>query len=252
MATALLAVVLTLVVQVVQYASRAARHGQETAEVFSSARAVLDTVGRDLENAVIREDLAAFPSSNSADGLGSMSFYARVPGVATNSTAATNVRRVSLIRYDHDTDNVALIRSDMSVSWSDSNSVISFGNTTSFPMLSMVKSRKLCDGIVGFDAVYIQEDGGVSRSPAAGGARIRAVRVTVALVDPEASKLLSRANLTGRFTALFADKRPTDPTANTKSAWAAALNDGSVWNGVPEAARRRMKIYERFITLPQS
>ena len=247
-ATALLAVVLTLVVQVVQYSSRAARHGQETAEAFSSARAVLDTVGRDLENAVIRDDLAAFPDTgvSSKDGLSSFAFYARLPGVTSNS----NIRRVSLVRYTHDTNLTTLMRSDMSIGWDETNR-ITFGNASNLPMLSSVQARKLCDGVLGFDVVYIHKDGTFSKNPSTVASPVRAIRVTVALVDPEASMLLTRAKLSGDLVNLFATNRPNDATSNTKVSWSAALNTKN-WDGFPEAVRRRLKVYERFITLPQS
>jgi len=260
-ATAVLVVVLTLMVQVVQYASRAARHGQETSEVFSSARGVLDTMGRDIENAVIRDDLAAFAGTNTNQG-GSLAFYSRVPGLTTNT--ATDIRRVSLISYHHDTNNLNLTnlpmlsRSDLSVTWSQTNR-ITFGETNSLSELSdtAVQSRNLCEGVLGFDVRYVHQDGTASRTPSTN-SPVRAVKVTIALVDPEATRLLARATLNGvnlnkKFVDLFEANRPPDGNTNSaKTAWTTALKNPDVWTNVPEAAKRRMKVYQRFYTLPHA
>lgn len=249
-ATAVLAVVLTLMVQVIQYASNVAKNGREAAEVHSSARAILDTIGRDVDNIILDDRLTTFAGDATRDG--TLAFYTKIPGIAS-ANANDPIRRLSLVRYDYDPDAATLSRADLGITWQQTN-LITFGNTNSLPRLTSVQPRRLCDGVLAFDYVYLHADGKMSRNLSATTSPVRAMRVTLALLDPEGSRVLAGAAKQEQFIQLFETKRPaiTAGMISTKTAWQQALEDPAVWNGIQESARRRLKIYDRLIPLPPS
>lgn len=249
-ATAVLAIFLMIGTQLTFHVARATRHGQEVSENYSAGRAVLDIIARDLDGILYRDDLAAFPANAASDG--QLAFYTKVAGLGeTGSTIP--MRRLSLVSYRFYTESTAtssawLGRSDLGITW-DQGDRISFGTTVNLPQLSQAKQRRLCDSMVGFDFVFLLADGTTTRVPDPDLARVRAVRVTLALLDANSYRILQQS---GQDQELIDFLKPRIPTGSgsTKHAWESALESEHFWIRLPQDVRSRLKIYERTIPLP--
>ena len=154
------------------------------------------------------------------------------------------------MRYDFDRASQSLSRSDLGMTWSQSDR-LTIGQSDRLPRLPDARTRQLCGGVLGFDCMFFHADGNTSRDPSTVASPVRAVRIAVVLLDTEAARLLTTMGLQTRFTDLFANHNATPP-ASTRQAWDALLDQADTWAGVPEPVRRRLKTYERFILLPST
>jgi hypothetical protein len=235
-AIAILAVIVLVLVQMAGMASTTWLGVQKQANNFSKARAMLDLIARDVQSGIYRDDLAAFPS-------GSAAFYTKRPGVVSGSAA---MRSVSLVKYEISTSstNSILSRGDMAISWSGSANAISFGNASTLPADTSVTMRDTAPGVVAFKVLFIKADGTTTTTyPTTSGTNpVRAVGISLAVVDDSSLKRLTPGNINALQQALSAS---TTGTGSPTAAWDAYLT--SHWASYPRGLSGGLKMFERYV-----
>ncbi|HSI84088.1 MAG: type II secretion system protein J [Candidatus Methylacidiphilales bacterium] len=242
-AMAVLAVIMVMLGQISQTVSQAWLDGQRKVNNFTKARAMLDMFARDVQGAVFRPDLAVFPGSDTI-------FYTRRPGVP--STSGGVVRNVSLVRYSYNTDQSTtttistLQRGDMAIPWNATASTIPFGNTTDFGT-NTPTSRDTAPGVINYKVLFIYADGTNSLTYTASTTNpVRAIGLTLAVVDDQSLKFLSLAQVLALRTALDAN---CSGTTSVKADWEKYLASGLPWNSYPKRLGVGFKIFERYVIL---
>jgi prepilin-type N-terminal cleavage/methylation domain-containing protein len=241
-AVAVLSLLVAMLTQMLGTISRTWTEGQLRVNNFAKARVMLDLMARDLQNGLFRSDLAAFPNSTFA-------FYTQGSGVSTSST--DSLRSVSLVKYEVDSTstNSVLQRSDLAIPWSSSASLVSFGNTTSLPMLSSVVARDTSPGVLDFKTIFVYSDGTLTTSYTASSSNpVRSVGLTLAVVDDQTIKHLTSAQISALRTGLDG---AISGSCSVKSDWDAYLKSTSMnWTTYPRTLAVGLKIFERYVTLP--
>jgi prepilin-type N-terminal cleavage/methylation domain-containing protein len=230
-AMAVLALMTVLLAQILVSTSKSWLGGQARANNFAKARSMLDLMARDVQSGVFRSDLGAFDGSE-------MSFYTRRAGVSTNQ-----VRDVSLVKYY--LSNSTLQRADLAIPWSNNAaSDISFGTTNSLPQLAGVTARDASPGVVGFKALFLQQDGTLSATfdPATS----RGVAIGLAVVDDRTLAKLGTTQIAGLQAGFAAN---TTGTNSLKADWEAYLTNVN-WTNYPSDLGRGLKIFERNVLFP--
>ncbi|HEY8965439.1 MAG TPA: prepilin-type N-terminal cleavage/methylation domain-containing protein [Candidatus Methylacidiphilales bacterium] len=244
-AVAVLALLLTLLGQLVGTMSRTWIDGQRRVNNFTKSRAMLDLFVFDIQSGVFRSDLAAFPAS-------SPTFYTMRSGVAQ----ASSPRGLCLVQYSYDagaTSRAAMTtirRGDMAVLWDSPATRISFGNSTTLPQIPGITPRDAAQGVVAFKLLFIRADGTFSDTyaPPSDANPSRAVGMTLAVVDDTALGQL----VPGQIAALRAR---LDGAATGKRSvladWEASLNGSRFeWNAFPKSLAQGLQIFERYAPLP--
>lgn len=240
-AMAVLMLMTLLLGQLFQTTSQSWLGGQARANNFAKARSMMDLMARDVQASVLRNDLGVF-AGTSAGALTNLAFYTVRPGVDTNAM----VRDVSLVRYTVDTNSV-LQRGDLSILWNGAATDMSFGNTNALPELARVTSRETVSGIVGFQILFLQKDGTLSKvyDPALSG---RGLAIGLAVVD---DKTLDRLRNAGKLSTLqTALSGALSGTNSVKADWDNYLQSGLNWNDYPSGLGRGLKIFERYVVFP--
>jgi len=238
-AMAVLTLIMMLFTQVLNSVSGAYSRGRNDAESYSTGRALLDAIGRDLQGAFIREDLVSFPEAGNSRRL---AFYTAQAGIADDPVA---IRDLSFVEYyqSQEEDIAALIRADADIEWS-SVEKIAFGSTTP----PTPTPRTLSNGVLAFDYRFITSDGVVARKPAKPSSVI-AVRISLAVVDPKTMQVIRRTNaLSGMKTALQTAVEE-ETLLSARSAWEGWINTASY----PGSVLGGVRFFERVVPLnPQA
>lgn len=241
-AMAVLMLMTVLLAQMFQTTSQSWLGGQARANNFAKARSMMDLMARDIQAGVLRNDLGVFAGPSSATPLTNLAFYTMRPGVDTNAL----VRDVSLVRYTMDTNSV-LQRGDLSIQWDGAATDMSFGTTNALPELGRVTSRETVSGIVGFQILFLQKDGSLSRvyDPVLSG---KGLAIGLAVVD---DKTLDRLRAAGKLPALQAALAGSlSGTNSMKSDWNNYLQGGLRWSDYPSDLGRGLKVFERYVVFP--
>jgi prepilin-type N-terminal cleavage/methylation domain-containing protein len=244
-AMAVLALMTVLLAQMLQSTSQSWLGGQARVNNFAKARSMLDLMARDVQSGVFRTDLGMFAGLSAGQPLTNMAFYTMRPGVP--ATAGAPVRSVSLVQYGMDAASV-LQRGDMAIPWDGSAAAdITFGTTNALPELANVVSRETVSGVVGFQVLFMQRDGTLSKiyDPALSG---RGLAIGMAVVDDNTLKRLQAAgkvaDLQGALAAALSG------TNSAKAEWDAFLQSGLNWGNYPPQLARGLKIFERYVVFP--
>jgi prepilin-type N-terminal cleavage/methylation domain-containing protein len=212
---------------------------QKRVNNFSKARAMLDMMTHDLQAGVYRSDLSAF--SNSA-----ITFYTQRPGVSTSGAVA---RDVSIVGYD--LNNSVLQRSSQVIYWTDSpTSYLVFGQPP--PAIPATTPQDAASGVIDFKLLFLHKDGTLTSTYTTSPANpVRAIAITLAVVDDQTLLMLNQTNKAGAlYTALEAN---ASLTHSVKENWENYLESGSMnWNGYPKSLGVGLKIFERYVYLPNA
>jgi type II secretory pathway pseudopilin PulG len=241
-AMAVLMLMTVLLAQMLQSTSQSWLGGLARVNNFAKARSMMDLMARDVQSGVFRQDLAVFGGATTAQPFTNMAFYTLRPGVDTNAL----VRDVSLVQYTLDANSV-LQRGDLSIQWDGAPADISFGNTGALPELARVTPRETVSGIVGFQILFMQKDGTLSKvyDPVLSG---KGMAIGLAVVD---DKTLDRLRDQGKLAPLQAALAGTlSGTNSVKSDWDAYLKTGLVWSNYPPDLARGLKVFERYVVFP--
>lgn len=241
-AMAVLMLMTVLLAQMFQTTSQSWLGGQARVNNFAKARSMMDLMARDVQAGVLRSDLGVFAGSSSNTPLTNMAFYTMRPGVDSSAL----VRDVSLVRYTMDTNSV-LQRGDLPIQWGGAATDISFGTTNALPEVGRVTSRETVSGIVGFQILFMQKDGTLSRvyDPVLSG---KGLAIGLAVVD---DKTLDRLRDAGKLAALqTALAGSLSGTNSMKSDWNNYLQSGLNWKDYPSSLGRGLKVFERYVVFP--
>ncbi|SDT88763.1 Verru_Chthon cassette protein C [Verrucomicrobium sp. GAS474] len=238
-AVTILALITTLLAQVMGAASLTSQVVQRRINNFTKARALIDLFSQDLAAGLYRSDLAFYP----AGGQTLIAFYTQRPGVG-----ATATRNLALVQYAIDTTSAEspLQRSDLAIGWDKSQSGdVSFGEATTLPKLSLVKPSDTANGVVGLQVRFLLADGTIQAKYAnTVDNPLRAIGVTMAVVDDESLRKMTPARLNA-LRAVFASTAPADHAV--KEAWQDALGASFDWPSYPATLSSGLLIFERFV-----
>ncbi len=272
-AIAILLIIVLLFGQMLAIMSKAWTYGHGRANNFTKARAMLELMSQDLQSAVLRTDLPAFPVGGSGV-LGTSStppvweFYTGRPGIPLASTPTSSLpgalRNVSIVDYtliQKTTPSIsyALERADYPILWADETTNPGFGNTTPTGFPQSPTQRDTAPGVIAFEIIFIQSDGSfsttytpISTGGVANALPTRAVSVSLAVINDLTIKQLSPAQLTSLNTSLIG-LIPATPVHSVKSYWDTYLNGGAMpWATYPKALGAGLATFERYIILPNA
>ena len=243
-AMAVLMLMTVMLAQMLQSTSQSWLGGQARVNNFTKARSMLDLMARDVQAGVFRKDLGIFGGATASQSFTNMAFYTLRPGVDTN----TLVRDVSLVQYTMDT-NSALQRGDLAIQWNGAATDISFGTTNALPQLGGVTPRETVSGIVGFQILFMQKDGSLSKvyDPSLSG---KGMAIALAVVDDKTLDKLIAANKLGDLQRALAGANVVSGTNSVKADWDKYLLTGLAWSSYPSDLRRGLKIFERYVLYP--
>ncbi len=240
-------VLVALLANVVGGVSGTWLRSRETMDNFSTARALINALDRDLRSAVIRQDLAAFPDSEK-----SLAFYARQFG---QDEASDSMRALTFVTVSLDTQNGehALVRKDepfdfqsMAPTWIDTPS------ENSAPPSSNPISRTMAAGVYGFVYRFIQSDGSESTTynDVANENPTKAVRVSLAILNERADSILHETGRQEELRALLTDAA-SNPPSGAAGAWEKMLSTGEI-AAFPKPVSEGIRFYERVVPLTPS
>lgn len=245
-AVAILALLFVMLGGILNTMSRTWKEGQQRANNFTKARAMLDLLSRDLQGGLFRSDLVAFPGNPVT-----VLFYTQRPGISSSTP-----RDISLVQYQLNTTATTstLQRGDIAYDWSvNSSSSIAFNQVT-LPTIPAGNFRDTSPGIVGFQLLFVYASGTMSTaypSPlttATNSDALNSVGISIAVVDDEAMKQLASA---GKIQQLRNDLAGTiNGTRSVKGDWDAYLQSSLDWKNYPRSLATGLKIFERYVYLP--
>jgi prepilin-type N-terminal cleavage/methylation domain-containing protein len=256
-AIAVLGISVLILAQIFGTMNRVWLYGQGKVNNLTKARAMLNILEGDFQAAILRPDLAAFPS-------GAVEFYTACPGVPNTGTGP--LRNISLVLYALKSGTTptglptsTLERSDMPISWTDSATEIGFGDVTAFPTSSSTEpftSRDTAPGVVAFQVLFVQSDGTLSTttftpalsvSGSANANPTRSIGVTLVVIDDQAMQLLNPAQVSAIQNG-FASAVTGNPTV--KADWENYLNTSFPWDKYPKNLGTGIGSYECYLSVP--
>jgi prepilin-type N-terminal cleavage/methylation domain-containing protein len=258
-AIAVLGILVLILAQIFGLMNSTWLYGQGKVNNFTKARAMLNMLENDFRAAIFRPDLAAFPTA------GTVEFYTQRPGVPLD---ANPVRNISLVKYALTTGTTNLLptstlqRSDMPVPWTSAATYLAFGNpagfvsSAPFPTIGTLTPRDTAPGVVAFKVLFVQADGSFSTTaftPAVAASGLpnanptRDVGVTIAVINDQAMRLLTSAQLTSLQAGFTSTVTGNE---NIKADWDHYLATGLAWNSFPKNLSTGVGIYECYIPVP--
>lgn len=237
-AVAALAILLT---RVVGTAAQSTKGSKNMADDFTKARSVLDLFAGDVKAGLFRPDLAAFEDAN---GSNAICFYTLRPAVG-------GARNLSLVSYQLDTTNAVLERNSLPVQWTSAASVLSFNNTNSLPADTGLSSQNVAMGILRVRTYFIDNAGNLNQTYSS---TSRAVGMTLVAVDAETLGLLNPSQLAQLTSSqgAFPDDSRLQPPETLQTFWEEKENTSGFFNGYPASLRSGLRIFERYVALPQN
>lgn len=261
---AILCLMVTLMAGMIGNVSRAWHVSRDKMDSASKGRALMNTLQREIRNAVIREDLANFPN-------GEFSFYTTTRSHATVDDYARSLTFVTYQQKDAANQRPALYRQDKPFSYlvggaADSPEWKAADVAATMPAAPGTLVRQLCDGVYGFRYAFIQSDGTigttfVSQRTAARNAAANttpasptvAVQVSIAVLGEQGEEILERVGLKNDLvSALDGIGTPAGAGWSAKSLWDAKILDGNSFSSFPSQVVSAIRTYERVIPLQGS
>jgi len=237
-ASTLLIIISGFLLQLLSGTSRLIEQNRGRFSADTRAQAVLGLLDEEIQDGIIRPDLAAFPG-------GRMELY-------TRRRAQGGDRPVSLVGYHVDTTAGTLQRAAIPTSWTPASATdFSFGNTNSLPLLPAYTStnpawREVASGVVALRLTFVGIDGLASTTQfIQGGTNATSgVLVTVATIDDRTE---SRLRDTGKLTPFLQDNFwLASPPVNQTF--------GQYWNSQISSQTNQgfshLRIAERYVPLP--
>lgn len=246
-AMAVLALVAALVANMMGGVSAAWNRSKEKMDNFGKGRALFNVMQQELQNAVLREDLPAFPG-------GEFAFYTRRMS-QDEATMTDEARPLSFVQYrkvDDANGRPVLRRIDRPYfyesggsadppSWMDSSA-----NT--LPSAGTPLHRQLCEGIYAFRFAFLDAAGGATVSFDKTAANPpKAVQVSIVVLSEQAEEVLESASLRATLEGILNDL-PTPASGqgwSPKAVWDAKLLQA----GLPPRLLTGIWTFERLIPI---
>lgn len=218
-------------------------HSRGKLDNFSRARALINSISRDIKSAVIKQDLAAFPDAES------ISFYVQQFGENSPSKRPLTYISYAQIKkngrfYIQRSDSPIDYLSTSTLDWQPFSS-----GSASIPTPSI--ERLLCNGVIAFTYQFIQSDGTASRTfnNASSAFPTKAIRISLAVLNEEAERLLGTLGGEDQLASALKTAIPPDGKS-AKAAWDALIARGSL--SYPPAILAGIRSYERVAPLESS
>lgn len=258
-AMAVLAILLVLLAQMFSMVSNTWRAGRSQVDNFAQARVALDVIGRDVESSVLRPDLPSFFVS----GAPQFAFYTRQQSMVSETNSGN--RPLSRVFYSvtNGAQGCNLRRSAHGYNFGED---VGYSPASwSVPGGGSAFDSDIGPGVLVMRQQYIGTNGRnilpeniqaswTNVGTNAGIGALRAVTVSLAVVDRDAVQLLLTSGRLQQFQSNFG---AVDPGAvrSFASAWQDQLDDPSAplaAGGIPPRVLRSLRIFERTVTLPIS
>lgn len=255
-AVAILALLFSMLGGILGTMSRTWKEGQQRANNFTKARAMLDLLSRDLQAGLYRPDVKAFEFP--ASPAGAVKFYTQRPGIMPTGTTA---RDISLVQYQMVTSATGstLQRGDYGYDWTVSSSanstLIAFENAA-FPIIPSANFRDTSPGIVGFKLLFVYASNTMSTTypsslqTATKSDPLKAIGITIAVVDDQAMDQLLTVDKAQSLRASL--ETVITGTHSVKTDWDAYLKSGLDWTNYPKSLATGLRIFERYVYLPST
>jgi len=258
-AMAVLAVLLILLTQVFSMVSGIWNAGRSQADNFAQARVALDVMGRDLQAAVLRPDLPAF----FVGGAPELAFYTKQQSLASATNSGN--RPLSQVSYvvTNTIDGSSLRRSARGfnfgedVGYSPTNWTMPAGQTTFDsdigPGVLIARHQFIATNGLNILPSAVAE-GWADSGTRPGVSSLRAVTLSLAVVDRDSLRLLRESGKLDQLLQNFSGSNPGG-IRSFAAAWQDQLDDSSsplAQGGVPIRILRNLKIFERTVVLPIS
>lgn len=244
-AVAVLSILMVTMSQLLGTVGRVTSEGKRREDNFSKARSTLEMFSRDVRIGVFRMDLAAFRDSG---GNASLCFYTGRPG------EGSGLRSLSLVRYQLETASGSLQRGALPVAWDSPAGLVSLGQNSSLPNYSGMTLETMTTGVVRFSVYFLDSTGKLSRQFANldQANPTRAIGITMAVVDEDTLRLLKADQLSAltSVTGKFPDDPAASPTQSLKTYWERKMEEPGFYNDYPQSIRSGLKIFERYVVLP--
>lgn len=257
-ATAVLTLMVGLLASSMGGVSSAWQKSREKMDNFARGRSLLGAMDRDIRNAVIRQDLPAFPATT-IDGKPALAFFTRSFGQESDTG---NLRPLTYVSYFSGTNSM-VTRRDVPF---DFNTTLAewdpFGpKTSATPAGLSVPDRQLCGGVLVFHFDYLQSDGTISTTfaglPLKTGdpkqidpakPRTVAIRLSLAIIGDQAQGILRQMNKESSLISALEGKAGTGRSA--KEAWDAYLLEGGVASlNLPADVLSGLRTYQKIVRL---
>jgi len=240
-ATAVLALIMLLIVQIISSSGDTIGHTRRKLDAAAQARLFLDRLGMDLAARVARED-APLEISNPA-GDDSLRFYAEAAGYQGD-------RNISLIGYRINAAGAQdrRHRAERGATGGDWTGAATLPLGSASPPAAIDADYEvLSDGVFRMEIRYQKKsDGSLTDIRPASTGDIAALVVAVAAIDDQGRRLLSDAQLGQLAGALPDPPAGQDPL----SAWKGAMAQPGFAAGLPLRALRSVDVYQRYYPFP--
>jgi prepilin-type N-terminal cleavage/methylation domain-containing protein len=258
-AMTVLAILLVLLAQIFSMVSNTWRAGRSQVDNFAQARVALDVIGRDVESAVLRPDLPAF----FVDSVPQFAFHTRQQSLVTETNSGNRPLCRVMYGVTNGTEGCNLRRSahgynfgeDVGYSptnWSVSGTGLVFDSDIG-PGVLVIRQQFM--GTNGRNVLPEQiQASWTNVGTNAGVGALRAVTISLAVVDKDAVQILVSSGKLQQFQSNFSSADP-GAVRSYASAWQEQLDDASAPlanGGIPPRILRSLRIFERTITLPTS
>lgn len=225
---------------------------------FAQGRALMSLMQRDLDNAVIRQDLAAFANK-------SFAFYSRelVQDKTTMAVAGADARALCYMTYGLakavDGKHSVLVRKDRPYAYrlggsADAPAWQADSNTV--PTNDTTINRQLCEGVGAFRYAFIQRDGSASSTFSADMSNPTcAVQVSIAVLGEIAeNQIIERNQADALYQRLASIGTPEEHATqkygwSPKTAWDRILDAHANEGKITRDTRTYIRTFERVIPL---
>jgi len=279
----ILSIILFTLAKAIGYVSQLWVNGVGIVDNYTKARNILTVMDRDVQQMVLRPDLAAFVNSNSSSPAAACAFYTNIEGTGTDG------RTVSLVQYllnplagttSAAQTTFGRVNTGMNYTASGTTPLLGTATTplpvalTQLPTPSTTNTDTLATGVIRFQWQFV--DGGANMltppytptgsaptvttpftydftAPSAA-SNPRAVVVSVLVLNNSAYQLATQnPAIMTKLLSDFPNTLPTTATNQTFSQyWNGILNPatGTLDTSLPVSVRSGLQVFQRYIPLP--
>lgn len=253
-ACVILAILVSLFSQLASSIVTSYQSGKSQSESNAIGRALLDAMDKDIKQMIIHPNLVLLEQTD-GDSVSAIKFYTRRPGIFHGSSpsqlglgSSRNASVVEYVLYRNSEKKGYLARRDRAATWSNSSQIIPVGNTEQIATLSEESEElRLSPGILGFDWRFLRADGSIDKNSESD-KPLAAIRISLAVVDDDAFRLLNEIGKLSAMMELFS-QTPTSDSSGVYQ-WATRLDQAV--DQFPPRSVQGVRFYERFIKVPQS
>ena len=231
--------------------------GRAQAGNFNQARVALEVLSRDLQGAIVRADLPAFFQNDSP----ALAFYTKEKSLKDDGELGN--RPLSAVLYAVEIANGESALRRKSRGFDYANDIGYSSPAWNVPSAPANLDSGIGPGVLVMQYQFIGSDGrnylpsavnqGWSQSGLVPGVEnLRAVIVSIVVIDPEGVKLLQSPGTLDRLRQNFSTADP-GPLKSFSSAWQAQMDDPAqplAMGGVPRKALQTLRTFERTTLLP--